>query len=243
MISIVIPTYNRAGHLKNLYCKLDEAMIHMGESYELILVDDASKDDTAEVIREICKMSRQVKGVILTYNVGQQNATLAGIRHASHEVVVTLDDDLKYDPATINQLLDVYNQGYDVVYGIAKEVRRKKIRRLGTAVKEMLLFLLCKKPKEVQLTSYKVMGGSILDHIRSDEHEKVYLSARLLQKTKNIVNVEVASNKEHLATTYSLRQLIRLTFTIVKYYGPKLIHQNHQKDMNKRTQYVIKELV
>jgi len=240
MISIVIPTYNRACHLEKLYRRMDEAMTHMGENYELILVDDASKDATIDTIKELCKVGHSIKGIILADHAGQQNATLAGIRHASGEIVVTLDDDLKYDPATVRDLLIVYRQGYDVVYGKVKEVKRKKIRRFGTTIKEWLLFLFCKKPKNVQLTSYKVMGGPILDHIRDDNHEKVYLSARLLQKTKNIINVEVACNKEHIESTYGLLQLIQLTYTIVKYYGPKLMQQ---RSKNNRAQYVIKEFV
>ncbi|PKM57492.1 MAG: hypothetical protein CVU98_05805 [Firmicutes bacterium HGW-Firmicutes-3] len=240
MISIVIPTYNRAAHLERLFWQVDKAMKQMGEYYELIIVDDASKDTTSLVIRKLCKINHCIKGIILSDNVGQQNATLAGIRHAAGEIVVTLDDDLKYDPATIKQLLEVYRQGYDVVYGKVVKEKRRGFRSLGTAFKESLLFLLCKKPKDVQLTSYKVMGGPVLAHICEDNHEKVYLSARLLQKTQNIINVKIADNNENLESTYSWCQLVEITYNILKYYGPKPFNNRIK---NKRAQYHIKEFI
>jgi len=240
MISIIIPTYNRGCHLEHLYWKVDKAMTHIDQEYELILVDDASQDDTADIMSKLCKKHQCMKGIILANNVGQQNATLAGIRHASSEIVVTLDDDLRYDPATIGRLLEVYFQGYDVVYGKVKEEKRGKVRKIGTTLKEWLLCILCKKPKDIQLTSYKVMGGPILDYIREDEHEKVYISARILQKTKNITNVEVACGMVHLESTYDFRQLLFIIYNIVRYYGLKPTKHRFKK---RKAQYVIKELI
>jgi undecaprenyl-phosphate 4-deoxy-4-formamido-L-arabinose transferase len=115
--SVVIPVYNSEGSLPELCQRLTEVMTGIGKTYEVILVNDGSRDDSWQVIRRLVTLYPTVRGVALMRNYGQHNALLAGIRLARYDILVTMDDDLQNPPEEIPRLLDKLAEGYDVVYG------------------------------------------------------------------------------------------------------------------------------
>ena len=117
-ISIVVPVYNEADSLELLYSAIKKSLSGMNADWELILVDDGSKDGSQVKIREIVHANpATVRAVILRRNFGQTAAIAAGIDHSSGDVIVLLDADLQNDPADIPLLIDKINEGYDVVSG------------------------------------------------------------------------------------------------------------------------------
>jgi undecaprenyl-phosphate 4-deoxy-4-formamido-L-arabinose transferase len=85
--------------------------------YELILINDGSRDNSWQVISDLCDQHGWIRGINLIRNYGQHNALLCGIRQAKYDVIVSMDDDLQQPPEEIPKLLDKLNKGYDVVYG------------------------------------------------------------------------------------------------------------------------------
>lgn len=122
-ISVVVPVYNSESTLNSLVDRLKPVLEAQATAYELILVNDGSRDESWEKICELTTQHHWIHGINLFRNYGQHNALLCGIRAAQHEIIVTLDDDLQHPPEEIEKLLALLHQGYDVVYGTA-EVRQ-----------------------------------------------------------------------------------------------------------------------
>jgi glycosyltransferase involved in cell wall biosynthesis len=115
--SIVVPFYNEQENIPPLYMKLTEVMDGIGEPYELVFVDDGSKDDTFKVLSEIYEHDRRVNLVRLRRNFGQTAGLKAGFDFARGEVIVSMDGDLQHDPEEIPRFLEKIEEGYDLVSG------------------------------------------------------------------------------------------------------------------------------
>ncbi len=114
---MVVPVFHSAEILPELCQRLLPVLEASARRFELLLVDDDSRDRSWEVIRALAAQHPWVRGYRLTRNYGQHNALLSGIHRARGEVVVTLDDDLQHPPEEIPRLLERLAQGHDVVYG------------------------------------------------------------------------------------------------------------------------------
>lgn len=116
-ISVIIPVFNEQDSLEKLQPALKTELDKLKKSYEIIYVDDGSRDKSAQVIAGFAKHDASVKAVFLGGNLGQTAAISAGIDHAQGAVMVFMDADLQNDPADIQALLDKMEEGYDVVSG------------------------------------------------------------------------------------------------------------------------------
>ena len=114
-LSVVIPCYNEAANLAALYKRLSPVLKSLNLSYEIIFVDDGSRDNTFEEIRTLHSEDKQVKGLSLSRNFGHQVALAAGLHHSSGNMVVTMDGDLQHPPELIPELIARCNQGFDIV--------------------------------------------------------------------------------------------------------------------------------
>src|SRR5437868_13234189 len=115
--SIVVPFFNEQENIPPLYMKLTEVMDGIGEHYELVFVDDGSKDNTFKVLSDIYEHDRRVNVVRLRRNFGQTAALKAGFDFARGEVIISLDGDLQHDPAEIPRFVEKIEEGYDLVSG------------------------------------------------------------------------------------------------------------------------------
>jgi glycosyltransferase involved in cell wall biosynthesis len=115
--SIVVPFFNEQENIPPLYMKLTEVMDGIGEPYELIFVDDGSKDNTFKVLSDIYEHDRRVNIVRLRRNFGQTAALKAGFDFARGEVIISLDGDLQHDPEEIPRFVEKMEEGYDLVSG------------------------------------------------------------------------------------------------------------------------------
>lgn len=117
-LSIIVPVYNEVESLDLLYRAIEKSVSGLDADWELILVDDGSKDGSLARIREIVQANpAQARAVVLRRNFGQTAAIAAGIDHSSGDVIVLLDADLQNDPADIPLMIEKINEGYDVVSG------------------------------------------------------------------------------------------------------------------------------
>lgn len=128
-VSIVIPLYNEEESVDALYREVTTAAEGLGREYELILVDDGSRDGTSDKLRVICDRDPRVKVVRFRRNYGQTAALQAGFDQARGRVVITLDGDLQNDPNDFGLLLQHIDEGYDVVCGWRKNRQDKMVSR------------------------------------------------------------------------------------------------------------------
>ena len=115
--SLVVPVYRSQEMLEELHRRIVRAVEPLDPTFELILVEDCGGDRSWDVIEALSRRDARVKGIRLSRNYGQHNALLCGIRAATGDVVVTLDDDLQNPPEEIPRLLQKLDEGFDVVYG------------------------------------------------------------------------------------------------------------------------------
>lgn len=138
-VSVVVPVYNSADSLPILADRVGSVLSFLGCRYELILVDDGSRDASEEVIRTLAVKSPAVRGIVLMRNYGQHNALLCAIRAARFGVIVTLDDDLQHPPEEIPKLLNKLDEGYDVVYGTPQTQQHGLWRGLASRITKLAL--------------------------------------------------------------------------------------------------------
>jgi glycosyltransferase involved in cell wall biosynthesis len=111
--SIVVPVYNSEESLPMLISRIEKVMSEIANQYELILVNDGSRDNSWDVILGLTSKYSWIHAISLMRNSGQHNALLCGIRAAKYEITITLDDDLQQPPEEIHRLLEKYYEGYD----------------------------------------------------------------------------------------------------------------------------------
>jgi glycosyltransferase involved in cell wall biosynthesis len=119
-VSIVVPIYNERESAPVLHSQLTEVLSGLGCDYEILLVDDGSRDDSVRVLRQLAERDPHVRLVLFRRNYGQTAAMQAGLQMASGDVIITMDGDLQNDPADIPLLLNKIDEGYDLVHGWRK---------------------------------------------------------------------------------------------------------------------------
>jgi glycosyltransferase involved in cell wall biosynthesis len=138
-ISVVVPVYNSQHTLADLAQRLSAVLPAAASAFELILVNDGSRDRSWDVVEGLAREHDWVRGINLMRNYGQHNALLAGIRAARYEIVVTLDDDLQNPPEEIPKLLVKLGKGFDVVYGTPQRQQHGLWRDLASSVTKLAL--------------------------------------------------------------------------------------------------------
>ncbi len=132
-ITIIAPVYNEEPVLHELYRRIAEVMDGAGENWELILVDDGSRDESATIITELHEKDERVKGISFSRNFGFQEAVTAGMHYSSGDAVVLTDADLQDPPEVILEMIAKWREGYDVVYGVRAEREGETWLKLFTA--------------------------------------------------------------------------------------------------------------
>lgn len=129
-LSVLIPVFNEEDSLDRLYDKVVSAMQPLNKTWELILVDDGSRDKSFEVLQKLAAADQRVRVVRFVRNFGQTAALSAGIDYAAGEIIIPMDADLQNDPGDISRLLGKLDEGYDVVSGWRKDRKDEFFTRL-----------------------------------------------------------------------------------------------------------------
>ena len=135
MYSVVIPCYKSEQTIEKVVKSTIGEMEEMGrEELEIILVNDCSPDEgkTIAKLKELAKTYACVKIIDLAKNVGQHNAMMAGLRNASGDVIISMDDDMQTRPSELCKMFEAFEEGYDVVYGCYPEKKESPFRLFGS---------------------------------------------------------------------------------------------------------------
>lgn len=213
-VSFVIPCYRSAQTLPGVVAEIKETMAAMPEySYELILVNDCSPDDTFGVIRSLCAEDRRITGINLAKNFGQHAALMAGFRQVQGDIVVCLDDDGQTPANEVGKLLAKIEEGADVVYARYDHKQHSAFRNFGSHVNELMTRMMLGKPKELYISSYFAARRFIIEEVNRYENSYPYVIGLVLRATKNIVNVDVHHREREVGTSgYTLKKLLGLWF-------------------------------
>ena len=210
-LSLVIPVYNGSRTIGPLVEQT--AKIFGSTSFEIVLVNDGSADDSETVCAQLAERFPQtVTFVHLSRNFGEHSAVLAGFTQARGRYIAVLDDDGQNPPEEVIRMLDeLKRKNYDVVYGHYIEKKHSWFRNLGSRFNDRIATLMLHKPKDLYLSSFKVMNRFLVNEIIKYRGPYPYTDGLIYRVTRNIGQIPV----EHRASQsgpsrYTLRRLVRL---------------------------------
>ncbi len=208
-LSVVVPVYNSAGILPKLVERLEPVLAATGAAYELVLVDDNSRDESWLVVQELAARHAWVRGVRMMRNYGQHNALLCGIRRARHEVVVTMDDDLQHPPEELPRLLAELADGNDVVYGSPREEQHGLLRDLASVVTKFALQNAMGSETARRSSAFRVFRTDLRRAFENYRGQFVSIDVLLTWGTTRFSAVEVRHDpRQEGVSNYTLKKLI-----------------------------------
>jgi undecaprenyl-phosphate 4-deoxy-4-formamido-L-arabinose transferase len=216
-ISVVIPVYNEEAVLPALFARLYPALDALGQSYELIFVNDGSRDRSAAILKQQFERRPDVTRVILfNGNFGQHMAIMAGFEHVRGERIVTLDADLQNPPEEIGKLLAKMDEGHDYVGSIRANRRDTAFRRLASRAMNRLRERITSIRMTDQGCMLRAYSRHIVDTLNTCREGNTFIPALAYSFADNPVEVEVAHEERSAGESkYSLYSLVRLNFDLV----------------------------
>ena len=213
-VSFVIPCYRSEQTITGVVEEIRETMGQLtGYTFEIILVNDCSPDNTFGTIRQLCGKYDNIIGVNLAKNFGQHSAIMAGLHYATGDVCVFLDDDGQTPANEVGKLLETIEQGADVAMASYDHKMHCHFRNWGSRVNECMMHVMLHKPKELFVSSYFAVKRFVADSMLQYSNSYPYLPGLLLRATKNIVNVPVHHREREVGTSgYTLKKLLGLWF-------------------------------
>jgi len=214
-ISVVIPVYNSADCLTELMRQLTKTLDEMGDSYEVILVEDASPDNSWQVIEQLVPQYPRVSAIRLMRNCGQAKAITCGLAHARGDVVVNMDDDLQHRPDQLPKLLKVLEESpeVDCVCGHFPEKKHARYRNLGS---RMILWVNARTfglPRNLRWSSFRAMRKSLVGAILANKTLNPAIPALVFASTPHVVSIRVEHGPRYAGkSNYTLAKQFRLAF-------------------------------
>ncbi|MBI5441901.1 MAG: glycosyltransferase family 2 protein [Deltaproteobacteria bacterium] len=222
-VSVVVPVYNEEPVVFESYKRLKRVLEGLGETYELIFVNDGSRDATPVILGCICETDPTVRLLDFARNFGHQTAITAGMDYASGDAVVVIDADLQDPPEVIPQMLAKWREGYDVVYG--KRVGRQGetwFKRLTAAAFYRLLRSLTDVEIPVDAGDFRLIDRKVCDALKGVRERNRYIRGIVSWLGFRQTGVEFVREKRYAGETkYPLRKMIKFASDAVTSFSVK----------------------
>ncbi len=215
--SVVVPMHNEEAHVEPLYAQLLAVMDGLGDSYELIFVDDGSSDATFALLAQLAERDSRVLVIRLKRNFGQTAALAAGFDHCVGEIVIAMDADLRSSPAEIPLLLDKLSEGYDLVVGWRRNRRHEGVLRTWpSAVASWLLARISGVPLHDFGSTFKAYRRGVVQELQlyGEQHRFIPVLASWLGAS--IAEVPVSDSPRRFGMShYGLGRALRVPFDLI----------------------------
>jgi glycosyltransferase involved in cell wall biosynthesis len=208
-ISVVVPVYNSQDSLAPLLTRLEPVLRAANLPFEVLLVNDGSRDTSWQVITELAARQECVRGINLMRNYGQHNALLCGIREARFATIVTLDDDLQNPPEEIPQLLAKLGEGFDVVYGKPRQEQHGLWRDLASQITKLVLQKAMGADTARNISAFRAFRTTLRQSFADYRSPLVSIDVLLTWGTSRFTAIEVRHDPRTLGTSqYTVRKLM-----------------------------------
>lgn len=220
--SIVIPVYNGQDSIEELYDRIKKVFKNITPNYEVILVDDNSKDESWKILKKIYQNNKDIKIIHLMKNYGQHSATLCGFRQSKGNYVITLDDDLQNPPEEIPKIIEASRRGYQVVFGRYSTKKMDLITNMLSRVLQLLIQRICGLPKTIVTSSFSVYHRDVVDNITGIKSAFPFLPALIVGSVSpnKIINVDVLHNERKIGrSNYNFLTHFRFSLNLIINYS------------------------
>jgi glycosyltransferase involved in cell wall biosynthesis len=222
-ISVVVPMFNEEEVIEVTYRRLKAVLDTLGETYEIVFVNDGSRDKTSDIVRGLCAEDQNVKLVEFSRNFGHQIAVTAGMDHSSGRSVVLIDADLQDPPGLIVDMVARWREGYDVVYG--KRVERKGeswFKKMTAALFYRLLRSMTSVNIPVDTGDFRLMDRKVCDALSSMRERSRFIRGMVSWAGFKQTSVDYVRDERFAGETkYPLRKMIKLSLDAMTSFSTK----------------------
>jgi glycosyltransferase involved in cell wall biosynthesis len=222
VISVVTPVYGCRGCLVQLYSRLRKTLEQISPNFEIVMVDDASPDNSWTTIEEICAGDPRVKGIRLSRNFGQHKAITAGLDQVKGEWTVVMDCDLQDQPEEILKLYARASEGFDVVFGRRVDRQDGFLKRISSRFFTAFMSMLMDQRLDPTTANFGIYRKAVIEGFKRihDADRSFPVFVRWLGFRRTTVDIEHAERAEG-RSSYTLMKLISFAVTNVTSYSNK----------------------
>ncbi len=215
--SIVAPIYNEEGNIPDLYQRISQVMDSTGEPWELICVNDGSKDRSLELLQGLARQDERVRVINFARNFGHQTAVTAGIDHAAGRAVVLIDADLQDPPELIHDLIERWKAGYEVVYAIREKRMGESWFKLFTAkMFYRVIYRITDVDIPVDTGDFRLMDEKVVQVLRAMREHNRFIRGMTSWAGFKQTGVQYVRQARHWGETkYPLRKMIRFALDAI----------------------------
>jgi undecaprenyl-phosphate 4-deoxy-4-formamido-L-arabinose transferase len=216
-ISVVVPVYNEEGNLPELLTRLTAVLEKTGRSYEMVFVDDGSRDRSLEILQAAAReRPGRMRVLELARNFGQHQAILAAFENVTGDIVVTLDADLQNPPEEIPKLLAKFDEGYDVVGGVRQDRQDSILRKAASRLVNRVTTFLTRMRLTDLGCMLRAYSRDVVEEINRCDEASTFIPALAQGFARRPTEIPVVhAARRHGASNYSLYRLIRLNFDLM----------------------------
>lgn len=217
-VSVVIPVYNSEKSLNELYDRLLKVLEENAKHYEIIFIDDGSRDNSWEILEKLNYSNKNVRIIQLMKNFGQHNALMCGFNYAKGEYIITMDDDLQHPPEEIPKMLEAIksDSNYDVIIGKPVEKKHSLYRNFLSWAANYLNVYFYNKPYDLKMGAFRIIKRNIINEIINYKLPNPTIGPLLLVLTSRIENVIVEHKpRSYGSSNYTFRKIVKISFDTV----------------------------
>ena len=221
-ISVVSPVYQAAPIVPRLVSEVSSALGELTDSFEIILVDDRSRDDSWNAIKQECNKSSHVRGLRLSRNFGQHSAITAGLGLAKGDWIVVMDCDLQDRPDQISALYRKALEGYDIVFARRRLRRDSRLKRFYSRAFYSVFSYLTETAQDAAIANFGIYHKKVIDAVLNMDDNIRYFPAMVQWVGFQSARVDVEhSSRAQGESTYNLRRLLRLAINNIISFSDK----------------------
>lgn len=220
--SIVVPVYNEEDNIVPLVRRVTEVMDKVGDSFEILFVDDGSRDNTALALRKVVTEHSHVRAVRFSRNYGQEQAVQAAYKYARGQHFIQMDGDLQNPPEEIPKLIAKSNEGWDIVFGIRKNRQDPLFRRWASRTMRWLMQSMLDIELPEDISTFRIMRGETAKLLADLPERKKFLSALACWIGATYTTIDVGHAARAAGKTkYDFTKLLNHTFDLVVGFSSK----------------------
>jgi len=219
-VSVVVPCYNCSATISELLERTNNVLDASSYDFEIILVNDGSHDGTWQIIKEQAKARDKIKAVNMMRNYGQHNALLCGIRKASFDHVLTMDDDLQHPPEEIPKLFKAMNPDVDIIYGSPNILVHGYLRNMASRTIKLILSLLLSDNIARKVSPFRFFRTQLREAFDDYDSQNVSIDVLLSWGTTKYASADIFYNERQAGkSNYSFLRLISFAFDMLTGYS------------------------